>query len=271
MSQNKDDDYWNSPDVRAFNFDEEDLTSTSNIVNANSNYAISTTSTTAQISGIKTLGSILAAKVSSNEPFLKPSMIMCEGNRIEELIEHLETCYLDVDQLTEKVRQDPKTYISDIVNKKASIDMSPYKSKREKLLLLDCAICCSDGNVITAAAIFMSKTLKQSIFIEEMKTRPIAIDHYMNYLEMTGRSREAAEFRKKISSTDSFQYWLEFRSPCIVINLHNFFLKTLSLPSPVIVISSSPNSAVKVWPNVIPKCRTFVLVQFISLIAISLI
>lgn len=200
MSLNEEDDYWNTSDAKAFNFDDEDLTTTSNIVNSNSNYAISTTSTTAQAIGVKTLGSILAAKSSSNEPFLKPSMIMCDGDKIEMLIDYLDKRYPtnSTNQIS-TTRQDPKTYISDIVYKRVTIDFSPYKSKKDKLLLLDCAICCSDGNSITAAAIFMSKTLKQSIFIEEIKKRPIAVDHYMNYLELTGKSREMNEFKKQMS------------------------------------------------------------------------
>lgn len=196
MSLDEEDDFWNSSDVKAFNFDDEDQT-----LNANNPTSSSNTSTAGQTSssstGYKTLGSILAAKSSSNEPFLKPSVIMCDGDKIEDLIEYLDdnisNSHMPVD------RQDPKLYIRDIVDKRVPIDFSPYKSKREKLLLLDCAILCHDGNAITAVSIFISKTLKTTMFIEEMKKRPTAVDHYVNYLEMTGMSREALEFTKKIS------------------------------------------------------------------------
>lgn len=197
MSLEEEDDFWNSSDVKAFNFDDEDQTSGPNpSSSSNSTSAGPSVSTS---TGYKTLGSILAAKSSSNEPFLKPSIIMCSGSdRIEDLIEYLDGNISNSHTPVE--RQDPKLYIRDIVDKRVPIDFSPYKSKREKLLLLDCAICCSDGNAITAVSIFISKTLKTALFIEEMKKRPIAIDHYVNYLEMTGRSREALEFTKKLSN-----------------------------------------------------------------------
>lgn len=202
MSLEEEDDFWNSSGVKAFNFDDEDQLANSNITNSNvnSSYAIAPSSTSSSsIAGFKTLGSILAAKPLSNEPFLKPSMIMCNDDKIEQLIE-----YLDDDTFSRQIslpKQDPKTYIRDVVDKRIPTDFSSYKSKRDKLLLLDCAICCSDGNAITAVTIFISKTLKTSIFIEELKKRPMAVDHYINYLEMTGRSRELREFHKQISNT----------------------------------------------------------------------
>lgn len=195
MSLDEEDDFWNSSDVRAFNFDDEDQSSGPNPTSPSNTTPI--VQSTSGSTGYKTLGSILAAR-SSNEPFLKPSIIMCNGDKIEELIEYLDNNITNSHTPIE--RQDPKLYIRDIVNKKVPIDFSPYKSKREKLLLLDCAICCSDGNLITAVSIFISKTLKTSMFIEEMKKRPTAIDHYINYLEMTGRSREALEFTKKLTN-----------------------------------------------------------------------
>lgn len=200
MSPEEEDDFWNSSGVKAFNFDDEDQLANSNITNSNvlSSYAIAPSSSSSSAAGVKTLGSILAAKQSSNEPFLKPSMIMCKGDKIEQLIEHLDNS-ISSRQIS-LPNQDPKKYIRDIVEKRIPIDFSSYKSKRDKLLLLDCAICCSDGNAITAVTIFMSKTLKSSILIEELKRRPIAVDHYVNYLEMTGRSRELAEFNKHLSN-----------------------------------------------------------------------
>lgn len=198
MSLEDDDDFWNSSGVKAFNFDDEDQLANSSITNSNSSYAIAPSgSGSTATSGVKTLGSILAAKPSSNEPFLKPSMILCSDANIEQLIEHLDDT-VSVRQPSFP-KQDPKTYIRDIIDKRTPIDFSPYKSKRDKLLLLDCAICCSDGNAITAVTIFISKTLKMSIFIEELKKRPLAVDHYVNYLEMTGRARELAELNKYLT------------------------------------------------------------------------
>lgn len=196
MSLEEEEDFWNKSDVKPFNFDDEDQTPGAN-TNSNSNYTTTGPNLSSSSSGIKTLDSILACKSSSNEPFLRPSMIMCNGDRIEQLIEHLDK--ISPTYQSQSSRQDPKDYIRDIVDKRVPIDFSPYKAKREKLLLLDSAICCSDGNTITAVTIFMSKTLKPSLFIEELKRRPIAVDHYINYLEVTGRSREVEDLTRKLS------------------------------------------------------------------------
>lgn len=163
----EDDEFWTSSNVKAFNFDEEEQQVASHH-NA-------------------TLASILAAK-PSNEPFLRPSVILCNGDRIEGLIE-----FLEKKTASDPPRQDPKDYIRDITEKGVPINFSPYRCKSEKMLLLDCAICCMDGNLITAVTVFISQTLKKSIFLEELKKRPMAFDHYINYLMITGRQREADE------------------------------------------------------------------------------
>lgn len=176
MSQDEDDPFWSSSDVKPFSFDDEATAAT--VGNSESSSS----------SGIKTLGSILAARPSS-DAFLRPSLIKCGGHKIEDLISYIDQKALkETGPTPELSKQEPNSYISDIVNQRAAIDFSPYKFKREKLLLLDSAIACSDGNAIIAVTIFMSKTLKDSIFREELERRPIAMHHWKHYLEMTGRA-----------------------------------------------------------------------------------
>lgn len=62
--------------------------------------------------------------------------------------------------------------------------LEQYKSKEEKLLLLDSAIKLHDGNSITAAVLFLEKTLKRSIFHQILMERPRAASHYINYLRI---------------------------------------------------------------------------------------
>lgn len=194
MSLGDDDDqYWNSSGSKAFSFDDEDQQHNQQQLNQHQQQHQSQQSS----SQIKTLGSVLAAKTLSDEPFLRPSIIPCHGrNKVNLLIDYLDKNTPSVQ--TKPPKQDPKTYISDIVHNGAKIDFSPYKSKRDKLLLLDCAICCNDGNTITAVTIFLSKTLKQSIFVEEIIKRPSALNHHLNYLEMTDRDREILELKHAI-------------------------------------------------------------------------
>ncbi|CAM1309729.1 VIPAS39 (predicted) [Pycnogonum litorale] len=87
-----------------------------------------------------------------------------------------------------------------------------YKSKELKLSLLDAAIKSGDGNAIVAAVLYLRRTLKQSMFNAEIKTRPVAISHHVNYLRnhcdfndlsdflvMLGKSEEAAMVKLKLA------------------------------------------------------------------------
>lgn len=129
---------------------------------------------------IKTTESVLSVK-PTNEPFLRPSMIACQKR--PDLIQRLVSDVQDVK--THPKREEPKKYILNIVHNRAAIDFSPYKFMSEKMALLDAAICYKDGNVITAVTIFLSKTLKESIFNEELQKRPIALEHYKSFLDMS--------------------------------------------------------------------------------------
>jgi hypothetical protein len=170
MMSHDGDDFWQASNIKPFDFDDEEK----------------------QIPPVKTPESVLSVK-PSNEPFLRPSMITCQ--RRLDLIEHLAKDVPDVKSYL--TRQDPKSYILDIVNKKVPIDFSPYKSKSEKLALLDAAMCCYDGNVITAVTIFLSKTLKESIFNEELQKRPIALDHYKSFRELSqNRSSNSSSLKR---------------------------------------------------------------------------
>jgi len=92
-----------------------------------------------------------------------------------------------------------------------------YKSLRDKLSLLDCAIKMHDGNAITAAVLFLRKTVKQRVLHDEIRTRPEAVNHLCKYLsehydytELTelyrsvGRYEDAAmlQFNQAIKSKD---------------------------------------------------------------------
>ncbi|KAL4237699.1 spermatogenesis-defective protein 39 [Mactra antiquata] len=93
-----------------------------------------------------------------------------------------------------------------------SYSLEQYKSKEDKLLLLDKAIASHDGNAIIAAVIFMKRTLTDALFNLELLRRPVAVDQYLAYLkahynlnayanmlEMLNRTEELAMFKYKQS------------------------------------------------------------------------
>ncbi|XP_069116674.1 spermatogenesis-defective protein 39 homolog [Argopecten irradians] len=96
-------------------------------------------------------------------------------------------------------------------------NLEAYRSREEKLELLDKAIKTNDGNAIITIVLFVQRTIKPSIFNMEIKKRPVAVNHYINYLKyhydfeavvdllgFLGRSEEAAMFKYKqaISTSD---------------------------------------------------------------------
>ncbi|KHN76831.1 Spermatogenesis-defective protein 39 [Toxocara canis] len=63
------------------------------------------------------------------------------------------------------------------------VTMDLYRSKKEKLELLDEALDSFDGNVITAVLLFLRRSLSESIFREILLRKSIAADHYVAYLK----------------------------------------------------------------------------------------
>ncbi|KAK3597162.1 hypothetical protein CHS0354_038090 [Potamilus streckersoni] len=60
--------------------------------------------------------------------------------------------------------------------------LEQYRSKEEKLELLDRAIETHDGNAIIAAVLFLKRTVTDKIFNAEFAIRPDAINQYLSYL-----------------------------------------------------------------------------------------
>ncbi len=103
----------------------------------------------------------------------------------------------------------PKDTIRSIINGEP-YSLELYKSKADKLELLDQAIHSHDGNAITAVLLFLKSTVKNSIFSSALMARPIAVNHYISFLKqhfdynelidflgMLGRTEEAAMIKYK--------------------------------------------------------------------------
>lgn len=88
--------------------------------------------------------------------------------------------------------------------------LESFKSKEDKLALLDEAIKTHDGNAIIAAVIWLKRTIKDQIFNLELRKRPEAVDQYLVYLRahynmkeledvlgLLGRNEEVAMLKLK--------------------------------------------------------------------------
>lgn len=90
--------------------------------------------------------------------------------------------------------------------------LEQHRSKESKVALLNEAIRLQDGNAITAVVLFLKRTLKPSLFNQELMQRPKAISHYVNHLRsiqdntqlvdvlgMLGRTEDAAMVKYKLA------------------------------------------------------------------------
>ena len=68
-----------------------------------------------------------------------------------------------------------------------------YKSKQEKLDILDGAIQRMDGNAILACTLHLRNTLRRELFTKELMGRRMAVDHYCAYLQQSGDIEELHE------------------------------------------------------------------------------
>jgi len=71
--------------------------------------------------------------------------------------------------------------------------LETYKSLEEKLSLLDAAIQSRDGNALTAVVVFFQRSVKTNIFLTQIKSRPAAQNHYLQYLRQMSRIPELIE------------------------------------------------------------------------------
>ncbi|KAK5978209.1 Spermatogenesis-defective protein 39 [Trichostrongylus colubriformis] len=72
------------------------------------------------------------------------------------------------------------------------VSLEWYRSKEEKVQLLDAAIDIVDGNVILAVVLFLKSTLMDSLFRDLLLRKPQAADEYVAYLKTTRDCDELA-------------------------------------------------------------------------------
>lgn len=112
------------------------------------------------------------------------------------------------------MKLEPRSSLKDIKNQTSPIHtvkrmvlgqpffLEHFKSKKAKFQLLDCAIQIKDGSVITAIVLFLKRTLKLSVFIQEVLQRPEAVSHYLYYLKSSSEFTELLDLLVLLGRTD---------------------------------------------------------------------
>ena len=71
-----------------------------------------------------------------------------------------------------------------------------YKSKKDKINILNEAIKSNDGNAILSVVLFIKRTLTSENFYDIILTNQIALNHYSFYLEQMNDLNQIFELNK---------------------------------------------------------------------------
>lgn len=147
----------------------------------------------------------LASMISRNENTTSKKAPSNHDSRVHYLEQQLEFAKQSLGASKLKVDETIQRMV-----KGMPFSLEQYKSKEEKLSLLDQAIRSHDGNAIIAAVLFAKRTLSEQLFNMELMRRPPAIDQYLAYLKshynlkeleymlgLLGRTEELAMFKLK--------------------------------------------------------------------------
>ncbi|VDM94232.1 unnamed protein product, partial [Onchocerca ochengi] len=194
---NPEDSYWNSNDPIAVSFADDNLSTTNAAAaraaledlfeckvrfdsedgssNAESESPLTAENSTKQNLSASVISDGSGESLSSNVTAqLDYSRLKSEHRKLQK---HLEQVRL------ERYRAaDPEITVRRLLrNDPVSLDL--YRSKKEKLDLLEAALESYDGNVIIAVVLSLERSLETSVFLDIIKEKPIAVNHYIAYLK----------------------------------------------------------------------------------------
>lgn len=176
------DDYWNTSLSKSFSFDddiEEKLLDDN--VSEISNVSSSTTINLHLIISDSDLQTVLEDQMIT-EPIFPKVLLEEEVKILRRKLQ--ESQFLTTTSVTATINKL-------LLGKPCSLSI--FKSLKDKQDLLDGAILCGNGDAVLQVTMFLKNTLKPSLFHQLLKTRPAAVDHYIEYLNTTMKVGEASE------------------------------------------------------------------------------
>ncbi|CAB3996794.1 Hypothetical predicted protein, partial [Paramuricea clavata] len=158
------------------------------------------------------------ASISSIENVVqkgKTEMTDAERNRMQAEIKELQKTVSSLRKQHKKAPQPDETVRKLMLNQPCVLEL--YKSLDGKISLLDEAITLGDGDALITVVLFLKKTVKPSIFLKEIKKRPVAVRHLtffmkaqyeydelIKLLRLLNRKEEAMmlEYKKAVASSN---------------------------------------------------------------------
>ncbi|XP_018583286.1 spermatogenesis-defective protein 39 homolog [Scleropages formosus] len=112
--------------------------------------------------------------------------------------------------------------------------LETFRSLKDKMQLLDQAVCANDGNVITAVLIYLKKSLSKEVLSRELMSRDVALRHYIHYLKEMGEQKLLVELFKSLGRTEDMAL-LQYREHLSIkdeVRRKEYLKSCISLPFP---------------------------------------
>uniref|UniRef100_A0A8C9RZQ0 Spermatogenesis-defective protein 39 homolog n=1 Tax=Scleropages formosus TaxID=113540 RepID=A0A8C9RZQ0_SCLFO len=117
--------------------------------------------------------------------------------------------------------------------------LETFRSLKDKMQLLDQAVCANDGNVITAVCthVFLQKYFLQcklEVLSRELMSRDVALRHYIHYLKEMGEQKLLVELFKSLGRTEDMAL-LQYREHLSIkdeVRRKEYLKSCISLPFP---------------------------------------
>lgn len=129
-------------------------------------------------------GRVRAITTSSIENVVQNAqseMTNAERNRLQAEVKELRKIVSNLRQEQRKAPQPCETVKKLMLNQPCVLEV--FKSRDDKLALLDEAIKIGDGNALINVLLFIKKTVKYSIFAQEISKRPVAVRHIVSFMK----------------------------------------------------------------------------------------
>lgn len=195
------DDYWNTSETKAYNFD-DDVLSPKEIL-AIGRPSLSTSS-------LDNESVLNVSKVKS--PLLPLSALMPS-----KVLETVLQAHSGKDPFTKQIQTNEVNSVS-LALKRIVIcgtsSLHGHRSLSSKTALLDAAVAIGDGNTILSVILFLLQTLNKKLVQELLSSRPLALNHYIGFLHSEGKITELTDLLTMFGRTTEaamyqFQYVLK--------------------------------------------------------------
>ncbi|KAK7576137.1 hypothetical protein V9T40_012423 [Parthenolecanium corni] len=237
MNSYENDEYWNESKLSKFNFEVDD--GKGNDIFSTDILAGFSGKSNQDSSSQYTFGFDQNIEFESISNFLSEKCITCILESDSEKTETVTIRDLPLDEEVRLLRRQVKerwippsieaTMTKILLGEPYSFEM--YRSFFSKKTLLKYAVKSSDGDAILAVIIFLSRTLKKSLFYPLLMDYPVAVSHYVHYLYIRRQMNELSDLLEALGRTKEImmkQLTIACQNPQRILQRLRLLLKNYS-------------------------------------------